>query len=175
GDVTFLANSKYSSQLASTRASAVITTADVNGAPCAILRTPNPYLMFARATRLLNPETRPAPGIHPTAIVAADATIGDGVSIGPYAVIESGARIGARSIVRAHTVVGEGAALGPDCLLHARVSIRERVIIGARCVIQDGAVVGADGFGFAHREDGTHEKIPQVATVVIEDDVEIGA
>ena len=72
-------------------------------------------------------------------------------------------------------MIGAGAVLGPDCLLHARVSIRERVQIGARCVIQDGAVVGSDGFGFAHRADGTHEKIPQVAAVVIEDDVEIGA
>jgi UDP-3-O-[3-hydroxymyristoyl] glucosamine N-acyltransferase len=72
-------------------------------------------------------------------------------------------------------VIGEGAVLGPDCLLHARVSIRERVQVGARVVIQDGAVVGSDGFGFAPRGDGTHEKIPQVATVVIEDDVEIGA
>ena len=71
--------------------------------------------------------------------------------------------------------IGADATLGADCLVHARVSIRERVSIGARCVIQDGAVIGSDGFGFAHRDDGTHEKIPQVATVVIEDDVEIGA
>lgn len=175
GDLTFLANSKYASQLSSSRASAIIATPDVNGARCALLRTKNPYLAFARAMRLLNPETRPAPGIHPLAVVASDAIIEDGVSIGPFAVIESGARIGARSVIHAHTVVGAGATLGPDCLLHVRVSIRERVEIGARCVIQDGAVVGSDGFGFAHREDGTHERIPQVATVVIEDDVEIGA
>jgi UDP-3-O-[3-hydroxymyristoyl] glucosamine N-acyltransferase len=78
-------------------------------------------------------------------------------------------------VIHPHVVIGAGAVVGADCLLHARVSIRERVIIGARCVLQDGAVVGSDGFGFAHRGDGTHEKIPQVATVVIEDDVEIGA
>jgi UDP-3-O-[3-hydroxymyristoyl] glucosamine N-acyltransferase len=72
-------------------------------------------------------------------------------------------------------VIGEDAVLGADCVVHARVSIRERVQIGARCVFQDGAVIGSDGFGFAHRGDGTHEKIPQVATVVIEDDVEVGA
>jgi UDP-3-O-[3-hydroxymyristoyl] glucosamine N-acyltransferase len=175
GDLTFLAASQYASQLRSSRASAIITSFDVNGAPCAVLRSKNPYLAFARATRLLNPETRPDPGIHPLAVVASNAVIEDGVSIGPFVVIESGARVGARSIVRAHAVIAEGATLGPDCLLHARVSIRERVVIGARCIIQDGAVVGSDGFGFAHREDGSHEKIPQVATVVIEDDVEIGA
>jgi UDP-3-O-[3-hydroxymyristoyl] glucosamine N-acyltransferase len=175
GDLTFLANAKYSSELKSTRASAIIVPPGVGGAPCAMLRTPNPYLTFGRAVRLLNPQPRPAPGIHPTAIVAADAVVAADVSIGPYVVVESGARIGARSILHAHVVVGAGASLGPDCLLHARVSIRERVSVGARCVVQDGAVIGSDGFGFAHRADGTHEKIPQVASVVVEDDVEIGA
>jgi UDP-3-O-[3-hydroxymyristoyl] glucosamine N-acyltransferase len=148
---------------------------DIDGAPCAILRAKNPYLTFAYATRLLHPDTRPAPGVHATAIVAGDVILGEDATIGPYVVIESGARIGARSIVHAHSVIAAGAVLGPDCLLHARVSVRERVEIGARVVIQDGAVIGSDGFGFATREDGTHEKIPQVATVVIEDDVEIGA
>ncbi len=175
GDLTFLANRKYASLLSSSRASAIIATPDVHGAGCALLKTKNPYLAFARALGLLNPEIPPTPGIHRLAVIASDAIIEEGVSIGPFAVIESGARIGARSVIHAHTVVGAGATLGSNCLLHVRVSIRERVVIGARCVIQDGAVVGSDGFGFAHREDGTHEKIPQVATVVIEDDVEIGA
>jgi len=175
GDLTFLANSKYQSELAATRASAVIAAPDVPGAPCAVLRTGNPYLAFARAAGLLHPQPQPARGTHPTAIVAHDARIGDAVSIGPYVVVGAGAEIGARTVIHPHAVIGAGAAIGPDCLVHARVSIRERVVIGARCVLQDGAVVGSDGFGFAHRDDGTHEKIPQVATVVIEDDVEIGA
>jgi UDP-3-O-[3-hydroxymyristoyl] glucosamine N-acyltransferase len=175
GDLTFLANSKYTSQLKTSQASAIIVTPDIDGARCALLRTTNPYLAFARATRLLNPETRPLPGIHPSALVAPDAQLDDGVFVGPFVVIEAGAHIGARSIIHAHSIVQAGATLGPDCLLHTRVSIRERVIIGARCVIQDGAVIGSDGFGFAPRDDGTHEKIPQIATVVIEDDVEIGA
>ena len=175
GDLTFLANPKYTSELKATRASAIIVGPDVSGAPCAVLRTKNPYLAFARAIRLLNPQARPVAGVHPTAIVSPDAVVEADVFIGPYVVVGSGARIGARSIVHAHVVIGAGATLGPDCLLHARVSIRERVSLGARCVIQDGAVIGSDGFGFAHRDDGTHEKIPQLATVVIEDDVEIGA
>jgi UDP-3-O-[3-hydroxymyristoyl] glucosamine N-acyltransferase len=175
GDLTFLANTKYGVALKSTRASAVIVTPDVSGAPCAMVRTTNPYLTFARAVRLLNPAPRPAPGIHPTSIVAGDAIVEADVYIGPYVVVGAGARIGARSIVHAHAVIGAEASLGADCLLHARVSIRDRVVVGARCVIQDGAVIGSDGFGFAHRPDGTHEKIPQVATVVIEDDVEVGA
>ena len=175
GDLTFLANSKYTSQLKTTRASALIASPEVSDAPCPVLRTDNPYLVFARATGLLYPVQRPADGIHPTAVIGLNVSIGEGVSIGPYAVIDAGARVGPRTIVHAHVVIGREAILGPDCLLHPRVSIRERVVIGARCVIQDGAVVGSDGFGFAHRDDGTHEKIPQVATVVIEDDVEIGA
>jgi UDP-3-O-[3-hydroxymyristoyl] glucosamine N-acyltransferase len=175
GDITFLANAKYAAELASTRASAVIVGPDDRGSAAALLRTANPYLAFARAVGLLNPSPRPAPGRHATAIVAADAIIGADVSIGPYVVIDGGVRIGDRTVIASHAVIGAGAAIGADCVLHARVSIRERVEIGARCVIQDGAVVGSDGFGFAHRDDGTHEKIPQVAAVVIEDDVEIGA
>ena len=175
GDITFLANSKYAAELASTRASAVIVGPDDRGSSAALLRTRNPYLAFARAVALLNPAARLAAGIHPTAIVADDAVLEPDITVGPYVVIDAGARIGARTMIAAHTVIGAGAVIGADCLLHARVSIRERVRIGARCVIQDGAVVGSDGFGFAHREDGTHEKIPQIAAVVIEDDVEIGA
>jgi UDP-3-O-[3-hydroxymyristoyl] glucosamine N-acyltransferase len=175
GDLTFLANSKYAAELASTRASAVIVGPDDRGSAAALLRTSNPYLAFARAVGLLNPTPRPTPGVHPTAIVAPDAVLEADLTIGPYVVIGAGARIGARTAIAPHAVIGAGAVLGPDCLVHARVSIRERVQIGARCVIQDGAVVGSDGFGFAHREDGSHEKIPQVAAVVIEDDVEIGA
>ena len=175
GDVAFLANPKYASQLPHSRAAAVIAARDVTGAPCAVLRSANPYLAFARATRLLYPPPRPATGVHPTAIVAADAAVAADVSIGAYAVVGGGARIGARTVIGPHVVIGDGAVLGDDCLVHARVSIRERVVVGARVVIQDGAVVGSDGFGFAPRGDGTYEKIPQVATVVIEDDVEIGA
>lgn len=175
GEITFLANPKYTAHLASSRASAIIVPPEVTATGPALLKTTNPYLAFARAVRLLNPETRPAPGTHSTALVAPDAAIGADVSIGPFAVVGPGVRIGARTVVHAHAIIGTGATIGPDCVVHGRVSIRERVVIGARCVIQDGAVVGSDGFGFAHREDGTHEKIPQVATVVIEDDVEIGA
>ena len=175
GDVSFLANSKYASSLVATNASAVIVGPDVTYAPCPVLRTKNPYLTFARAIGLLNPQVRPSPGRDHTAIVAADARVGANVHIGPYVVIDSGVQIGDGCVIRAHCVIGAGAILGSDCVLHARVSIRERVIVGARCVFQDGAVVGSDGFGFAHRDDGTHEKIPQVATVVIEDDVEVGA
>lgn len=175
GDLTFLANPKYTASLASTRASAVILGPDTATAPCAVLRSSNPYLSFARAVGLLAPDRQPAPGVHPLASVAPSATLGEGVSVGPFAVIGDGARIGARTIVHPHVVVGPLVSVGEDSILHARVSIRERSVLGARVVVQDGAVVGSDGFGFAPRGDGSYEKIPQTARVVIEDDVEIGA
>ena len=175
GDLTFLANSKYRGQVAACRATALIATPDVNNAPCALLYSTNPYLSFARAVRLLYPSPPSVAGIHPTAVIAGDAVLEETVTVGPFVVVDSGARIGARSVLGAQVVIGANASVGADCVLHARVSIRERVQIGQRCVVQDGAVIGSDGFGFAHREDGSHEKIPQVATVVIEDDVEIGA
>ena len=175
GDLTFLANPKYASKLAATKASAVIMNGEDVSAPCAVIRSQSPYLTFARAAQVLSPDTRPAAGIHPLASVAADARIDPSATVSAFAVIGAGAAVGARTIVHPHVVIGDGTAVGADCILHAHVSIRERCAIGARVIIQNGAVVGSDGYGFAPRGDGSHEKIPQTAPVVIEDDVEIGA
>ncbi len=175
GDVTFLANPKYASALAATRASAVIADAAITVAPCAIIRSATPYLTFARAAQALSPERRPEPGVHAQAWVAADATVDPTASVGPFAVIGAGARVGARTIIHPHAVIAGEAVIGPDCVIHSHVSIRERCTLGARVVVQNGAVIGSDGYGFAPRPDGSHEKIPQTAPVVIEDDVEIGA
>ena len=174
GDLTFLANPKYASKLASTQASAVIMNGDL-AAPCAVLRSPSPYLTFARAIALLTGSRAAVAGIHDSASVAADAKVDPTATVGAYAVIGPGATVGARTIVHPHAVIGDDATIGEDCVIHSHVSIRERCAIGARVVLQNGAVVGSDGYGFAQRPDGTHEKIPQTAPVVIEDDVEIGA
>ena len=144
-------------------------------APCAMLRTANPYLAFAKAVELLAPRPAAVPGVHLSAHVAPSAAIAPDASVGPFVSVGPGARIGARSVVYPHVTIGDDAVIGDDCVIHARVSVRERVIIGNRVVIQDGAVIGSDGFGFAHRADGTHYKIPQTGGVTIEDDVEIGA
>ncbi len=175
GDVSFFANKKYASALSATRASAVIVATDGPPAPCATLRIADPYLAFANAVALLAPDDRPAAGVSPQAVVAADATLGDGVSIGPCATIGSGVVIGARTIIHPHAVIYPDVGIGDDCVIHSHVSIRERCRLGHRVIVQNGAVVGSDGFGFAKRPDGTYQKIPQVANVVIEDDVEIGA
>ncbi|MEO8681408.1 MAG: UDP-3-O-(3-hydroxymyristoyl)glucosamine N-acyltransferase [Vicinamibacterales bacterium] len=175
GEVTFLANPKYAGALASTKASAVIAGAAVESAPCAIIRSALPYLMFARAAGLLSPDRRPGPGVHPQASVAKDASVDHTATIGAFAVVSSGATVGARTIIHSHVVIGAGAIVGDDCVLHAHVSVRERCTLGSRVIVQDGAVIGSDGYGFAQRPDGSHEKIPQTAPVVVEDDVEIGA
>jgi UDP-3-O-[3-hydroxymyristoyl] glucosamine N-acyltransferase len=175
GDLTFFANPKYAPQLHATRATAVIADDAATGIPCAVLRSGNPYLAFAHAVELFVPRKAPPPGIHRLADVSPSAAIAADASIGPFVSIGDEAIVGARTVVHPHVMIGSGARIGDDCVLHARVSIRERVRIGHRVVIQDGAVIGSDGFGFAHRPDGTHHKIPQIGDVVIEDDVEIGA
>jgi UDP-3-O-[3-hydroxymyristoyl] glucosamine N-acyltransferase len=178
GDLTFVANSKYHAQLATTRASAVIVSEDERverSAPPAILRSRQPYLSFAQALRLFVSPAIPRPGIDRLAALATDATIGADPSIGPFVVVGAGATIGARAVVYPNVVIGANASIGDDCVLHSGVSIRDRVVIGHRVTILDGAVVGSDGFGFVRQSDGSHLKIPQHADVVIEDDVEIGA
>ena len=175
GDLTFLANPKYAEVARRTRASAVIAAPAAAGLPCAIVRAADPYLTFARAVGLFADGWRPAAGVHPRAHVEPGAVIAADASVGPFAFVAEGARIGARTILHSHVSVGRFAEIGDDCLIHAHASIRERVVLGHRVVLQDGVVVGADGYGFARRTDGTHEKIPQIGRVVVEDDVEIGA
>jgi UDP-3-O-[3-hydroxymyristoyl] glucosamine N-acyltransferase len=175
GDITFLTNAKYASKLASTRASAVIADERTTGAPCAVLRSRYPYLAMARAVGLLTPPRRPAPGISSLSAIDATAELGPDVSIGPFVAIGPGVRIGPRTILEPHVTIGPGVSVGEDCHLHPQVVVREGVILGQRVVLHSGVVVGSDGFGFAQRPDGSHEKIPQVGRVVIEDDVEIGA
>ncbi|HYB96068.1 MAG TPA: UDP-3-O-(3-hydroxymyristoyl)glucosamine N-acyltransferase [Vicinamibacterales bacterium] len=175
GDVTFLANPKYASKLAGTRASAVIMNGEAVPAPCAVIRSASPYLTFARAAQVLSPTAPPVAGVHALTSIDPAAHVDPTASIGAFVVIGAGARVGARTVVHPNAVIGAGATIGADCVVHANVSIRERCTVGDRVVIQNGAVIGSDGYGFAQRPDGSHEKIPQTAPVVIEDDVEIGA
>jgi UDP-3-O-[3-hydroxymyristoyl] glucosamine N-acyltransferase len=175
GDLTFLANRKYEKAMLRTRASAVIVHDDAPPAPCAMLRSRDPYLAFARAVGIFGPDNRPQPGVHSLAAIATDAVLGRDVAIGPFVAIGEGAVIGDGTVIYPNVTIGAGARIGSACVIHSNVAVRERVSIGDRVVLQNGVVVGGDGYGFVRRGDGTHEKIPQVATVVIEDDVELGA
>jgi len=174
GDLTFLANPRYSSRLADTRAAAVVL-APGHAAPVPCLVTDQPYLAFVRAVAMLRPPSRPAPGMHPSAQVDPTAVLGRDVHVGALAVVGRGVRLGARSTIHPHVVLYEGVEVGEDCVLHSGVQVRERCRLGNRVVVQNGAVIGGDGFGFARDESGRYQKFPQVGIVVIEDDVEIGA
>jgi UDP-3-O-[3-hydroxymyristoyl] glucosamine N-acyltransferase len=175
GDITFIANSRYDPYLDETRASAVICARGTRSAAIPLLQVDNPYLAFQRVVRIFRPDAyRPAPGVHPTAVVAADATLGADVAIGPWCVIEPGAQIGDRTVVMAGGYVGHAVSIGEDSFLYPHVTVREECRIGARCILHPGVVVGSDGFGFAF-DNGRYHKVPQVGTVILGDDVEIGA
>ena len=175
GELTFLANPKYEQALSKTRASAVLLREDAPAAPCAMLRARDPYLAFAHAVALFAPPWRPAPGIHPMAAVAPDARLGRDVSIGAFVSVGDAVEIGDNTVIFPNVTIGPGSTIGADCIIHSNVAIRERVVVGNRVILQNGVSLGSDGYGFVRRGDGTHEKIPQVARVVIEDDVELGA
>jgi UDP-3-O-[3-hydroxymyristoyl] glucosamine N-acyltransferase len=175
GALSFLANTRYRRQMESTRATAVLVGPD-NAADCpvAALIDPNPYLAYARIADLLHPQPSAAAGIHPSAVASASARIAASASVGPLAVIEDDVEIGERVFVGPGCVLQRGARVGADSRLTARVNVYAGVRIGRRCIVHAGAVIGADGFGFAP-DAGTWVKVPQVGTVQIGDDVEIGA
>jgi UDP-3-O-[3-hydroxymyristoyl] glucosamine N-acyltransferase len=176
GEITFLSNPKYAKHLGTTRAAAVLVPLDFEAqAGLAVIRCKNPYMAFVRLLReFFPPKPLLDPGIHPTAVIGRDVRLGAGVAIGALAVVGHGCRIGEGTVLMPGVVLGNGVSVGTHCVLHAHVSLREAVTVGDRVVIHDGTVVGSDGFGFAF-EGGQYHKIPQVGTVVIEDDVEIGA
>jgi UDP-3-O-[3-hydroxymyristoyl] glucosamine N-acyltransferase len=176
-EVSFLDNRRYADALRASQAGAVILApAMVDAVPpgtVAIL-TDAPYLGFARVARLFHPVPPPRPGIHPTAVVAGDALVGEGTEIGPYAVVGAGARIGPGCLIAPHAVVGPGVELGEGCRLHAHSSV-SHAVLGKGVVLHPGARVGQEGFGFAPTPDGRFETMPQLGRVILGDGVEIGA
>jgi UDP-3-O-[3-hydroxymyristoyl] glucosamine N-acyltransferase len=175
GAIAFLANSHYASQLATTRASAVIVSPEHAAlTPLPRLVTPKPYLTYARVATLLHPSQGAEPGIHPAAFVDATATVGAGASIGPHATVGAGATLGAEVVVGPGCAIGAGASIGARSRLAANVVVCDACVIGEDALVQAGAVIGADGFGLA--EDGDRWlRVPQVGRVVVGDRVEIGA
>ncbi|MBU1124635.1 MAG: UDP-3-O-(3-hydroxymyristoyl)glucosamine N-acyltransferase [Candidatus Omnitrophica bacterium] len=175
GDITFLANVKYLPLLDTTCACAVIAGKDPLKTSKPIIRTENPSLAFAQAIALLTPSCVTHPrGIHPTAVIGKNVSLGKDVALGPYVVIEDDAHFGDGVIVYAGSFIGAQTQIGAKTLIYPQVTIREKVRIGARVIIHSGTVIGSDGFGFVTIK-GVHHKIPQVGTVEIQDDVEIGA
>ena len=179
GEVTFLSNPKYSPELARTLASAVIVDEKASlerapGAPAiGALRSQNPYFDFARAVELFSSPVSYPPGVHPSAVVARTAKIGDGAHIGPHCFVDEGVEIGRRAVLHSLVTIYRNTRIGDDFFAHSQTVVREGCSIGNRVILQNGVVIGGDGFGFAKRSDGRWHKIPQNAPVVIEDDVEI--
>ncbi len=173
--LSFLANPRYLRHLRDTRAGAVvIDAASAPACPVPALVAANPYAAYARMAQVLHPEPPFAGGVHASAVVEEGAQVDPTAWIAAGAYVGSGACIGPRTFVGPGCVVLDEAVVGADCRLVARVTICRGVRIGARCVFAPGAVIGADGFGHAPDRDG-YVKIPQVGSVVIGDDVDVGA
>ena len=175
GAISFLANPRYREQLAHTRASAVILAEEhAEQCPVAALVADDPYATYARIADLLHPRGSRRPGIDERAVVDPRADVASSASVGACAVIAAGARIEEHAVVGPGCVVSDDARLGPHAELVANVYLGPRVWIGARTLVHPGTVIGADGFGFAREPEGWL-KVPQLGSVRIGDDVEIGA
>lgn len=172
-ELTFLANPKYAPKVRSSSAGAILVSEALDGAPMACLVSKNPYLDFARALEFFYHPPRPAPGIHPLAVVADSARIGENASLGPFVYVGEHVSIGRNAVLHAGVVIYEGAEIGDDFYAHSHSVVREFCQVGDRVILQNGVVIGGDGFGFAHNADGSQYKIPQSGRTVIEDDVEI--
>ena len=175
GELVFLAHRKYLSLLERSKASAAIIPSEERYDRIPVIKSENPHISFVKAVEIFYKPYRPEPGIHPSALVSPSAKIGKDVSIGPFACIGDEAEIGAKTVIFPFVAIYPRVKIGKETVIHSHVSIREEVKIGNRVIIYNGAVIGSDGFGYLQAKDHSHIKIPQVGTVIIEDDVEVGA
>lgn len=175
GDLVFCSSKKFQRLLENTRASAAIIPPDEEFGRIPVIKAPNPQFAFVQATEMFFSSYRPAPGIHPKAQVSPSAEIGKDVAVGAFTVIEDGVKIGDNTVIFPLVSVYPHVKIGRDCVIHSHVSLREDTCIGHRVILHNGVVIGSDGFGYLQAEDSSHIKIPQKGTVIIEDDVEIGA
>lgn len=176
GQITFLSNPRYTARVQTTRASAIYVGASVEvGRNIAVLRARDPYLAYTLALRLFHPEPEFAPFVHPSAVIDPTAQIADDVWIGACAVIGRDVQIGGGVRIFPNATIYDGAQIGAGCVIHSGAAIREGTQLGSRVIVHNNAVIGSDGFGYAKTEEGHWLKIPQTGTVVVEDDVEIGA
>lgn len=175
GDLVFVAHSRYFPLLEQSKASAAIIPVEKKYERIPVIKSDNPYLTFIRAVEFFYKPFRFGPGIHPQAFVSPLAKIGREVAVGAFSFIGDEVEIGARTVIFPLVSILPLVKIGKDAVIHSHVSIREKVRIGNRVIIHNGAVIGSDGFGYLKAEDGSHTKIPQKGTLIIEDDVEVGA
>ncbi|QCS49691.1 UDP-3-O-(3-hydroxymyristoyl)glucosamine N-acyltransferase [Picosynechococcus sp. PCC 11901] len=178
-EISYIEGGKFAARVDTTAASALILPADedlqqrATARGLAWLSTKEPRLLFAAAIKVFYQPFRPAPGIHPTAVIDPSVQLGEAVSVGAHVVLYPGVKIGDRTCIMANAVIYPDVEIGADTLLHANCTIHERVKIGNHCVIHSGAVIGAEGFGFVPTAQGWF-KMEQSGIVVLEDGVEIG-
>jgi UDP-3-O-[3-hydroxymyristoyl] glucosamine N-acyltransferase len=177
GEITFLANPKYTPQISETKASAIFLNDGVKlgRTDIAVLRAKDAYLAYTRALRLFHPETAITPSIHPTAVIDASANLANDVEIHANVVIGKGCKIAAGVKIFPNVTIYNGVTIGENSVLHSGVSVRANCEIGRNCIIHNNTTIGSDGFGYAKDEEKHWLKIPQVGRVVLEDDVEVGA
>ena len=174
--LSFLSNRRYIKQLSSTQAGAVIIADDhLSRCPCPAIVVDDPYLGYAMAARKLYPEYEHVPSIASTASIDKNATIDPTACIGANAVIEAGVEIHSRVFIGPGVVIQSNATIGSSTRIMANSTICQSVVIGSNVLIHPGVIIGSDGFGLAEESDGSWLKIPQIGTVIIEDNVEIGA
>jgi UDP-3-O-[3-hydroxymyristoyl] glucosamine N-acyltransferase len=173
-DITFIAQKRFARLAGQSRAAAFIVAPEQAALPRPRIVVANPYLAYARVAALFAPPRERWPGVSDLACLGREVELGQDVSIAPLVFIGHQVVLGDRVTIMPGCVLGDRVRLGPDTLLHPNVTILERCTVGARCIIHSGTVIGSDGFGFVPGRDG-HTKIPQLGTVVIEDDVEMGA
>ncbi len=174
GELTFAENEEFFARACQSAASAVLVDCRFTAASKVLIRVPNARIAFARVLPLFFPEPTFAPGIHPTAVVAASAHVDPTAHIGPHCVVGECTRLGAGVVLEGGDQVGAEVQLGEAVRLFPNVTVYAGSRIGARVRIHAGTVIGSDGYGYVFDE-GRHRKIPQIGYVVIGDDVEIGA
>lgn len=175
GDLVFLAKTKFRPLLEATAASAVILPPEEPFDRLPAIRSEDPHRAFVRVQELLFSPFRPAPGIHPTAQVSPDARLGANVAVGAHSVVGEGADIGDDVVIFPQVVLYPRVTIGKACVIHSHVTLREGISLGRGVILHSGVKIGTDGFGYLPPLDGSRGKIPQQGTVIIEDDVEIGA
>jgi UDP-3-O-[3-hydroxymyristoyl] glucosamine N-acyltransferase len=174
GDITFFTGKRHGKDLPLCRASCIIVQEHLHDIPCTQLKVANPYLAFASLLEHFYVKPLKPHGVSKEAFISDSATIGENVSIYPYAYISDGVSIGKGSVINPFVFIGENTVIGEQCTIYPNVTLRERVLIGNKVIIHSGSVIGSDGFGYVFNE-GRHHKIPQVGGVIIGDDVEIGS
>lgn len=175
GEITFLLNSKYKSQLAESRASAVVLAEqDLSEYEGNALLMSDPNLGYAKLAQLFAKKQCFNPGVHPTAVIAESATIAASAAIGAFVVIGERVKVGEGSVIAAGSVIGDDCAIGSECIIYPKVIFYRNVRLQDRVIVHSGVVIGADGFGMVN-DRGIWHKIPQLGGVVIGNDVEIGA